>query len=81
MGVYETADPATKAKVSAFMSSSVHLFAEVSLVSSACHHFIISYYCVYVQVLQCGKYKDVTECGVRAPLLCNHESVNASLVH
>ena len=72
MGAYEAVDPSTKAKVSASLSP-VLIFAITILscvqfsalimcwMSSHFHLILLS---GYPQVLKCGKYKDVMECGV-----------------
>lgn len=51
MGVYETVDPATKEKVS------IAAICMITMVPFSYSHGL-------PQVLRCGKYKDVTECGV-----------------
>ncbi|KAF3842359.1 hypothetical protein F7725_024310 [Dissostichus mawsoni] len=72
MGAYEAVDPSTKAKVSASLSpvqifaitilSCVQFFALIMCWMSSHFHLILL--SGYPQVLKCGKYKDVMECGV-----------------
>lgn len=66
MGVYETVDPATQAKVRTSLSSRLLLLVRVQPFDNLLAVFIFHplFLSILSQTLRCGKYKDVTECGV-----------------